>query len=81
VKTNPIVKAWAQMYIKDLSESMHEAATLCALLRTRLVDEKIILCDRKARGLDMIVGHSKGNWNVLVASAMKASGNWRSATI
>jgi hypothetical protein len=67
VKTNPIVKAWAQMYIKDLSESMHEAATLCALLRTRLVDEKIILCDRKARGLDMIISHSKGNWNVLVA--------------
>jgi hypothetical protein len=67
VKTNPIAKTWAQMYIRDLTESMHEAATLCALLRTRLVDEKFVLRDRKARGLDLIVSHSKGNWNVMVA--------------
>lgn len=67
VKTNPITKTWAQMYIRDLTESMHEAATLYALLKTRLVDEKFVLRDRKARGLDMIVSHSKGNWNVMVA--------------
>ena len=67
IKTNPIAKAWAHMYIRDLVEAMHEAATLCALFKTRLVDEKFVLRDRKARGLDMIVSHSKGNWNVLVA--------------
>lgn len=67
VKTNLIAKAWAQMYIRDLTESMHEATTLYALLKTRLVDEKFMLRDRKARRLDMIVSHSKGNWNVMVA--------------
>jgi hypothetical protein len=67
VKTNPMAKAWAQMYIRELAESMHEAATLYALLKTRLVDEKFVLRDRKARELDMIVSHSKGNWNVMVA--------------
>jgi hypothetical protein len=67
VQVNPVAKAWARMYMRDLSESMHEAATLYALLRTRLIDEKFALRDSTARGLDMIVSHSKGNWNVLVA--------------
>lgn len=67
VKTNPIAKAWARMYMRDLAESMHEAATLYALLRARLIDEQFVLRDLPARGLDMIVSHSKGNWNVLVA--------------
>lgn len=67
VKTNPIAKVWARMYMSDLAESMHEAATLYALLKTRLVDEEFVLRDPPARKLDMIVSHSKGNWNVLVA--------------
>jgi hypothetical protein len=67
VQVNPMAKAWAQMYVRDLVNTMHEAATLYALLKTRLVDEKFVLRDPPARGLDMIVSHSKGNWNVLVA--------------
>lgn len=67
VKTNPMAKAWARMYIEDLANTMHEAATLYALLKTRLVDEKFLLRDPQAPKLNMIVSHSKGNWNVLVA--------------
>jgi hypothetical protein len=67
VQVNPIAKAWAQMYFRDLTGTMHEAATLYALLKSRLVDEKFVLRDPQAPKLNMIVSHSKGNWNVLVA--------------
>lgn len=67
MQSNPIARAWAQSYLHDLGEAMHEAATLFALLRRRLTDEQGVLRDRGARGLEMIVSHSKGNWNLLVA--------------
>lgn len=66
-QAHPIARSWAQGYLRDLGESMHEAATLFALLRRRLSDEEGVLRDRRTRGLEMIVSHSKGNWNVLVA--------------
>ncbi len=50
----------ARLYIDDLIDAMHEAATLYALLKARLVDGTF-------GKLNMIVSHSKGNWAVLAA--------------
>ncbi len=50
----------ARLYIGDLLDAIHEAATLHALLKARLVGGSF-------RGLNMIVSHSKGNWAVLAA--------------
>ena len=56
-KVNPVV---AEIYINDLVDAIHEAGTLYALLKARLVEGTF-------KNLNMIVSHSKGNWAVLVA--------------
>jgi len=67
IQSNPIARAWAQGYLRDLGEAMHEAATLFALLQRCLTAEPGEPREPGTRGLEMIVSHSKGNWNVLVA--------------
>lgn len=54
---NPI---GAKMYVDELIDAIHEAATLYVLLKARLVDGTF-------KKLNMIVSHSKGNWAVLAA--------------
>jgi hypothetical protein len=61
---------WARHETRELCSVIHEAATLLALLRARVIikDETgIALRPAHERGLQMIVGHSKANWAVLVA--------------
>ena len=60
-KVNPVV---AKMYLDELLDAIHEAATLNALLRARLVEDAFPTPFEK---LNMVVSHSKGNWAVLVA--------------
>lgn len=50
----------AKIYVDELIDAIHEAATLYALLKARLVDGTF-------KKLNMIVSHSKGNWAVLAA--------------
>lgn len=57
---NPTV---ARDYILDLLDTIHEAATLYALLEARYA----LLEKGKFDNLRMIVSHSKGNWAVLTA--------------
>jgi hypothetical protein len=59
-KVTPMADIGAKLYVNDLLDAMHEASTLCMLLKARLVDGSF-------NNLNMIVSHSKGNWAVLVA--------------
>lgn len=60
-KVNPVV---AKLYIDELVDAVHEAATLHALLKARLIGGAFA---KSFDNLNMIVSHSKGNWAVLVA--------------
>lgn len=68
-KTGRFVR-WARRETRGLCSVVHEAATLLALLRSRAVAPTgggLQLRPASERRLNMIVGHSKANWAVLLA--------------
>jgi hypothetical protein len=66
-RSNPIIREGLRAYVGQIVDALDESATLSALLRDLIVDEHCRLRDRASRGLDMIVGHSKGNVGLQVA--------------
>ena len=70
VRVNPYARALARTCTHELTDAIHEAATLVELLKSRLLvatADGFELKDAASRGLDMIVSHSKGNWAVQAA--------------